>query len=177
VTRYVAALTILLFGAPTRASEPSSLDQLQWIAGDWRMIRGETCVEEHWTQPAGGMLTGMSRTVAGDRTSSFEFMRIEARAEGVFFVAQPSGRPPVDFRMASSTDSEIVFVNPGHADHLKRIVYRQSGAAELTASVEGEESGKPFAVDYVYRAVAGGGGCGTNYEGRTRPEAPSTKDQ
>jgi hypothetical protein len=157
VTRYVVALTILLLGAAARAGEPSPVERLQWIAGDWLMSRGGTCVEEHWTQPAGGMLTGMSRTVAGDRTRSFEFMRIESRPDGVYFVAQPGGRPPVDFRMASSTDSEIVFINPGHADHLKRIVYRRSAPAEITARIEGEDGGKAFAIDYVYRAAAGAG--------------------
>ena len=45
----------------------------------------------------------MSRTVAGGRTTSFEFMRIEARADGIYYVAQPGGRPPVDFKLASES--------------------------------------------------------------------------
>jgi hypothetical protein len=55
--------------------------------------------------------------------------------------------------MASNSGSEIVFLNPGHADHLKRIIYRRSGLNELTARIEGEDDGKPFALDYVYRAA------------------------
>jgi hypothetical protein len=86
-----------------------------------------------------------------------QFMRIESRTDGVFFVAQPGGHPPVDFRMATNSGSEIVFLNPGHADHLKRIIYRRSGVNELTARIEGEDGGKPFAVDYVYRAATTAG--------------------
>jgi len=93
-----------------------SLTSLAWMAGSWEMARGGACIEERWTAPAGGTLIGMSRTVADGRTRSFEFMRIESRSDGVFFVAQPGGRPPVDFRMASTSGSEIVFLNPGHAD-------------------------------------------------------------
>ncbi len=51
------------------------------------------------------MLVGMSRTVAAGRTTSFEFMRIEARADGIYYVAQPGGRPPVDFKLASESAS------------------------------------------------------------------------
>ena len=139
------------------ALPPVSLESLAWMAGDWQMTRGAACIEEHWTRPAGDMLTGMSRTVANAQTQSFEFMRIESRADGVVFVAQPGGRPPVDFRMASNSGSEVVFLNPGHADHLKRIIYRRSGPGELTARIEGEDGGKAFAADYVYRASTTGG--------------------
>ncbi len=146
-----------LLAAAAAAPPPVSLESLAWMAGDWQMTRGAACIEEHWTRPAGDMLTGMSRTVANGQTQSFEFMRIESRADGVVFVAQPGGRPPVDFRMASNSGSEVVFLNPGHADHLKRIIYRRSGPGELTARIEGEDGGKAFAVDYVYRASTTGG--------------------
>jgi len=132
--------------------QPPTLDRLAWIAGEWQMTRGAACIEERWMAPASDMLIGMSRTVQNGRTTSFEFMRIVSRADGIYFVAQPGGRPPVDFKLAAASESEAVFVNPGHADHLKRIVYRRSGSAELTARVEGEDQGQAFAVDYVYRA-------------------------
>jgi len=54
------------------------------------------CIEERWMPPANDMLIGMSRTVQDGRTTSFEFMRIVLRGDGIYFVAQPGGRPPVD---------------------------------------------------------------------------------
>jgi hypothetical protein len=128
-----------------------SLADIGWLAGDWEMLAGTRCVEEHWTSPSSNLLVGMSRTVEGGRTTSFEFVRIEARADGIYYVAQPGGRPPVDFKLASDVASELVFVNPGHADHLKRIVYRRQADSGLTARVEGEDAGRSFAVDYPYR--------------------------
>jgi hypothetical protein len=128
-----------------------TLQDFGWLAGDWQLAQGKQCVEEHWTAPSSNMLVGTSRTVEGDRTVSFEFMRIEARPDGVFYVAQPGGKPPVDFKLASNTASELVFVNPGHADHLKRIVYKRQGTAALSARVEGEDGGHAFAADYPYR--------------------------
>ena len=128
-----------------------SLADIGWLAGNWEMSAGARCVEEHWTAPSSNLLVGMSRTVEGGRTTSFEFVRIEARADGIYYVAQPGGRPPVDFKLASDVASELVFVNPGHADHLRRIVYRRQADDGLTARIEGEDSGRPFTVDYPYR--------------------------
>lgn len=136
-----------------------TLHDFAWLAGDWQLASGARCVEEHWTLPSSNMLVGTSRTVEGGRTVAFEFLRIEARADGVYYVAQPGGRPPVDFKLSSENATELVFLNPGHADHLKRIVYRREGETGLAARVEGEDSGRAFAVDYPYRRATAG--CGT----------------
>jgi hypothetical protein len=133
-----------------------TLQDIGWLSGDWQLTDGKQCVEEHWTVPSSNMLVGTSLTVEGGRTVSFEFMRIESRADGIFYIAQPGGRPPVEFKLASDTTSELVFVNPGHADHLKRIVYKPQGTGGLSARVEGEDGGRAFAVDYPYRRAPNG---------------------
>lgn len=134
-----------------------TLQDLAWLAGSWQQTNGARCVEEHWTTPSSNMIVGTSRTVEGGRTTAFEFVRIEARADGVYYVAQPGGRPPVDFKLSTDNAAELVFLNPGHADHLKRIVYRRQADGALAARVEGEDGGRAFAVDYPYRR---GAGCG-----------------
>jgi Domain of unknown function (DUF6265) len=129
----------------------ASLQSLAWMAGAWELREGHSCTEEYWTMPASDALIGMSRTVQDGKTRSFEFVRIEARADGIYYVAQPGGRPPVDFKLASDPGPELIFVKPGHADHLKRIIYRRDGETGMAARIEGENNGKPFAVDFVYR--------------------------
>jgi len=133
-----------------------TLQDLTWLAGGWQLAKGARCIEEHWTRPSSNMLIGASRTVEGGRTVAFEFLRIEARADGIYYVAQPGGRPPVDFKLSTDNASELVFLNPGHADHLKRIIYRRQGDGGLEARVEGEDDGRAFAVDYPYRRSADG---------------------
>jgi hypothetical protein len=139
-----------------------TLHDIAWLAGEWQLASAGQCVEEHWTAPSSNMLVGMSRTVANGRTTSFEFIRIESRADGIFYVAQPGGRPPVDFKLASESPSELIFVNPGHADHLQKIIYRREADGRLTARVEGENNGKAFAEDYPYQRFTAGSGsrCG-----------------
>ena len=84
------------------AQSQDSLSDLSWLAGGWQGTVGEAQIEEHWIQPAGGTMLGLSRTVAGGRTVAFEFLRIEGRADGPVYVAQRQGRPPV-----SSGDATI----------------------------------------------------------------------
>jgi uncharacterized protein DUF6265 len=128
-----------------------TLHDVGWLAGDWQLTRGDACVEEHWTLPSDSSLIGMSRTVTRGRTAEFEFLRIEPRGDGIYYVAQPGGRPPVAFKLASDSARELVFVNPGHADHLKHIVYRRGDDDDMTARIEGEDAGRPFAIDFRYR--------------------------
>jgi hypothetical protein len=131
-----------------------TLHDIAWLAGDWQSTDGKQCVEEHWTTPSSNLMVGMSRTTEDGRTVSFEFLRIEARADGVYYMAQPGGRPPVDFKLSSAPGPELVFVNPGHGDHLKRIVYRRESADRISARVEGEDGGRAFTADFAYRRGA-----------------------
>src|SRR3954471_8103227 len=62
-----------------------TLKDIAWLAGDWQLTNQTRCIEEVWTAPSDNMLVGMSRTVAAGRTSSFEFMRIEARTDGIYY--------------------------------------------------------------------------------------------
>jgi hypothetical protein len=138
-----------------------TLQDLAWLAGDWQLTTGDQCIEETWTAPSSNLLVGMSRTVATGRTTSFEFVRIEARADGIYYVAQPGGKPPVDFKLASESAADLVFVNPGHADRLQKVIYRRNADGRLTARIEGESNGRAFSEDYAYsRRAAGASRCG-----------------
>jgi Domain of unknown function (DUF6265) len=123
---------------------------MSWMAGAWE-TRGTTpYVEELWTRPAGGAMLGISRAIKDNNMVEFEFLRIEARADGIFYMPQLSGKPPVDFKFMRTVNNEAVFVNPGHSDHLKKIIYRQNADGTLTARVEGENNGKSFAQEWQY---------------------------
>ena len=137
-----------------------TLQDIAWLAGEWQLTTPNACVEELWTAPSNNMLVVMSRTVAAGQTRSFEFVRIEARADGIYYVAQPGGRPPVDFKLATDSAFELVFVNPGHADRLKKVIYRRGADGNLTARIEGENNGAAFSEDYAYHRLAGAPRCG-----------------
>src|SRR5260221_8026027 len=94
------------------------------------------------------------RTLAHGKTVFFEFLRIEERPDGVFYVAQPRGKPPTDFRLVRFEKGTAVFENPEH-DFPKRIIYTRTGEDTLLASVEGDASSKEKAEEFRYRRAKG----------------------
>ena len=115
------------------------------------MTDGSRVVEELWTAPTANAMIGMSRTVNGDRTTEFEFLRIEQRGADIFYVPQPGGRPPVSFRLTSSAGGRFVFENTTGEDRVMRIAYRREGDDGLYARVEGAQGARPFALEFHYR--------------------------
>lgn len=143
----VAALTT---AAPVQ--NPLRLDQLSWISGAWGGPHGSTRVEEYWTDTGGNMILGVGRTLAGGSTVFFEFLRIETRADGIYYVAQPKGRPGTDFKLTRGSEAEAVFENPAH-DFPKRIIYRRNADGSITARVDGGEGVEKGAEEFNYRPV------------------------
>jgi CubicO group peptidase (beta-lactamase class C family) len=101
-----------------------------WVADD---AQGRT--EEHWILPSGSMMLGVNRTVASGKTVHYEQLRIERRADGIFYVSSPVRQATTEFRLVKSDRMRAVFENPAH-DFPKRISYwRDEGG--LHARVEG----------------------------------------
>jgi hypothetical protein len=90
------------------------------------------------------------------KTQDFEYLRLELRPEGVFYVAVPSGKKETSFRLSGSTrdgDSEIfTFENPVD-EFPQRIIYRRGSGGSLYAHVEGKLNGQPRSVIYPMRRV------------------------
>ncbi len=141
---------LLLTNFTPQTATIADLGQLAWLAGDWQTAAGgRRQIEEHWTAVAGGTMMGMSRTVAGEKTVEFEYLRIEQRADGIYYVAHPKARcPATDFKLTKSSATEAVFENPQH-DFPKRIIYRKTGDDSLTASIDGGEGSKAMTFSFT----------------------------
>lgn len=125
---------------PTTGVKPG-VNDLAWLAGAWEMKRGSSITEENWTAPAGGLMLGTSRTVVNGKAVFFEFLRIEERADGVYYVAHPKARPGTDFKLKTAAASEVAFENLQH-DFPKRIIYRKNADGSVTARIEGDGTEK-----------------------------------
>ena len=130
--------TVLLLVLLATPLPVPTVDSLAWMSGHWQSEADGMVSEEIWSSVAGGMLVGMHRDVKGAK-ASFEFMRIAADAEGVVYLAQPSGRPATPFRLVESAGERAVFANPAH-DFPQRITYWRKGE-QLCARVEGPLNG------------------------------------
>jgi hypothetical protein len=122
---------------------------LAFMKGSWEGGAGAMKFEERWTEEAGGLMLGLSRTIKGARAVSFEFLRIEFRPDGTFYVAQPGGGPKTEFRLTASDGKSATFENPLH-DHPKLIRYSLGPDGSLKAELEGAEGRQSF----VFKPVA-----------------------
>ena len=134
------------------AQSQESLSGLAWLAGGWQGTMGKAQIEEHWIQPSGGTMLGVSRTVAAGRTVSSEFLRIEGRTDGPVYVAQPQGRSPVEFKLTQRSENWAVFENPQH-DNPKVIRYSKEADGSLRAEIEGDEKGKHQKMEFKFQPI------------------------
>jgi hypothetical protein len=147
--RIVIALSCLIFVSNVSGQSQTSIAAISWIGGDWQTpAGGRAQIEEHWTQAAGGTMMGVGRTVAGEKTVEFEYLRIEQRTDGIYYVAHPKARcPGTDFKLTRASATEAVFENPQH-DFPKRIIYRKTADDGLTASIDSGEGTKAMSFGF-----------------------------
>lgn len=141
-TLLATGLVVATLTAQTPTLTPAArLDQLAWLAGQWRGAGGATTFEERWTEAAGGAMFAVSRTFKGDRLAAFEFLRIVERGGGLVYIAQPNGRPPTEFTLTAITAASATFENSAH-DFPKMIRYsrRPDGSLEAVVSDGGRKA-------------------------------------
>jgi hypothetical protein len=147
---YIPIFAIFLIVTPAATqTQTEDVKQLSWLSGTWVGTEGRVEMEEHWTLPKGNSLLGLHRDVAGDRTVSFEFLRIEKATEGIVYIAQPQGRPPTSFRLIQSSRNRVVFENKAH-DFPQRIIYWIE-ADTLHARVEGDQNGRLRSMEWSWK--------------------------
>jgi len=149
----LAGLAVAQNPPPPQAGQApaASIADLAWISGSWSVSTDRAVIEEHWTSPASNAILAVGRTLADGRMVAFEYLRIEARDDGIFYVAQPSGRSPTAFMLTKLEGRRAVFENPEH-DFPKRVIYSRTGDDELTAWVDGGE-GSSDALTFTYRRI------------------------
>lgn len=152
-----AAVLAVSFTAVIAAQAPiRDLTGLARMAGCWerRDDSKKLLISEQWMSPAGTSILGMGRTVKDGTTTGWEFMRIEMRADGLYFVSRPhENTEDTDFKLLSSTADEVVFQNKAH-DFPQRVIYKL-GDKKMTGRIEGVlPNGKFRGIDFPMERVA-----------------------
>jgi hypothetical protein len=143
--------------APAAAPAPEGpLADFAWLAGCWRGTVNQREFREHWMPLRGNLMLGTGHNVAGGRTQDYEYIRLEPRADGVHYVAAPSGQKEAAFRFVGremdGPDAIYTFANPAH-DFPQRIVYRRGSEGWLYLHVEGKLKGEARQIIYPLRRV------------------------
>ena len=141
--------------APTPL-DTTSLASLAWLEGCWRGSVNQREFREHWLPLRGGMMVGASHNVLGDKTLDYEYLRLESRADGIHYVAVPSGKPAADFRLATaasdSNGTHFTFVNAVD-EFPQQLAYHRGAEGWMYASIEGKLNGEARTVTFPMRRV------------------------
>ena len=143
-----------------RTQDAASLVALAWLEGCWRGTVNQREYREQWMPLRGGLLVGVSQTVAQGKTQGYEYLRVESRPDGIYYVASPSGRKETAFRLAERTvdrtgdrnDEIFTFVNAA-PEFPQKITYRRASEGWLYAAVEGKIDGADKLVTYPMRRI------------------------
>jgi hypothetical protein len=131
------------------------IESFAWMAGCWEMSvpQRNMTITEQWMRPAGGTIIGMGRTLAGERTAMFEYLRIVQEGDEISYIAKPSqNRDGTVFKLVKAAEGEAVFENPEH-DFPQRIIYRREGPDGMFARIEGTRNGEFRGIDFLKKRV------------------------
>lgn len=143
---------------PAESTDVNSVASMGWLYGCWGGLVNKRSFREQWMPLRGDTMIGMSSTVNEDKMQDYEYLRIEAQADGVYYVALPSGQPPDKFKLVSiNIDPRegatfYIFENPQH-DFPQRVIYRRATEGWLYATVEGKLNGQDKRVTYPMRRI------------------------
>jgi len=144
--------------APEAPAERPAIERLAWLAGHWQGRNADVLMEELWLPPRGGLLLGLHRDLPEASDAFFEYLRIETRPDGLYYVASPRGGKATAFRLTEMSARRVVFENPEH-DFPQKISYWLDDAGEvLHARIEGRPGGpgeEPQSAEWAWRRTAG----------------------
>ena len=146
-------ITIFALVFSSYAQNAPEIADFSAMAGCWEKVGGSDQISEQWMKPAGNSMIGAGRTVENGKISSYEFMRLEGLADGVYFYAQPKGNPKeTPFKLIKWNAGEFVFENLQN-DFPQRVIYKP-GKDRMQARIEGSNKGKPMAFDFPFKRVS-----------------------
>ena len=132
------------------------LAPLAWLSGCWRGEVNKREFREFWLPLRGNLMVGVSRNALPERTVSFEFLRLEPRADGVYYVTTSMGKTEAAFKLAPTKrdgNDEIFTFQRGGTEFPTALSYRRAGGGWLYVEVAGQAQGKDHKVTYPFRRV------------------------
>ena len=139
----------LILQSVAQAKPCDSIESLTWLIGNWSSENSKLKIKESWERVSDKTFEGSGYTysIAKDKMTSSETLRILEMAGEVFYVAKvASNDSPVAFKLTSCTDDNAIFENPLH-DFPKKLNYQLNENRKITVYVSGEE-GEGFSIEF-----------------------------
>lgn len=117
-------LLIILLMLSAGSVSAQTLEDLNFMAGNWTGTQNGAKMQEIWTTSPGGIMVGLHKDVFPNGKSSFEFLRIVSNSQGITYLASPGGSEPTPFTLKEVKNKKATFENLDH-DFPQRIIYER----------------------------------------------------
>lgn len=150
----LVSLSMTLTSAPlTQTLQTASLQDLSWMAGSWEGEADGATVDYQYGQPAGGVMLGQGRMVAGGEALFFEFETFREDGGRLTLTPAPFGQPGVTFEATLIERGHAVFTAEGH-DFPHVIEYKRLADGSFYSKAQGVEDGVEKTIEFVQRRAA-----------------------
>lgn len=144
-------LVFLVLSLCSCSSEKVGVSDFSWLEGEWVGTSDDLQLFEKWELHQGRVLKGEGGGYNGKDTAFCESIKIEQRADALFYVVSVKGSSEVvDFKFTGYKKDSAVFENPQH-DFPKRIVYLQLPNNKMYACIDGVNEGKYAKMEFSYQ--------------------------
>ena len=138
------------------AVEGGPLAAFAWLSGCWQGTVNQREFREQWLPLRGGMLVGAGQQAMRGQMQDYEYLRLEARTDGIYFSQFSGDRKETSFKLAGTTTEEkdTIFTFANTADAFpERLVYRRGIDGWLYETIEGRLAGAEKKVIYPLRRI------------------------
>jgi len=144
----LTALLIIFMSFMSTAQTCNTLQEVQWILGNWQNNDKNTITKEHWQQVSNNTFEGGGETFVEAKIKNSESLRLVLMSGELFYIAKVShNMVPVAFALTDCRVGYTVFENHQH-DFPKRIEYTlvEKNTMKVTVS-DGADKG--FSIVFV----------------------------
>ena|SRR6478672_11804984 len=144
----LSAVLLSMFAASCndgKKNKTRELTKAEWLIGTWENKSPNGDLSESWQKENDSLYKGQSFFIKGKDTIHSESITLAETHGEVKYSPQVKGQnndQPVDFKMTSATDKQVVFENPTH-DFPQKITYAKITKDSLVAEISGKQQGKP----------------------------------
>jgi hypothetical protein len=153
--RIVSHSLLVVFAAFTFAGSAfsqDSINQFEWLLGDWKGTQGPATLTESWKKVDETLMLGEGYVIMNGDTAVTELLRIQKIGRFWTYIPIINKGQPVLFTLIESANDKWVFENKEH-DFPQRIVYTRKPDGSLLAWIEGEMNGKQMKDEYTLQKV------------------------
>lgn len=146
-------LSAIIVSCNGKKTQTRQLSKAEWLIGNWENVSPYGNLSESWQKENDSVYKGQSFFIKGKDTIHAEAIVLAEENGVVNYSPQVKGQnddKPVDFRMTSATDKQLVFENPAH-DFPQKITYTKITNDSLVAEISGKQQGKPASEKFAMK--------------------------